>query len=125
MAGNSSHTPCCEKCLDVSTTRSEELDHNTRPEEAIAEVESLYEIGVKVGFLKQNRDFAEFLRSMHRIYEKISRLNEEDNEGSASGSSSGGRDDLASNRRNMTWNAKPSRTCSQQDWIRCSLAGAS
>ncbi|KAG5976354.1 hypothetical protein E4U55_007346 [Claviceps digitariae] len=91
-------TPCCRKRLVASDyTASEEHDHNARPEEAIAEVESLYEIGVRVGFLTKNKEFEDFLGAMHRKYKKISLLNEKDHgdHGDSTSGSSSGRDDEA------------------------------
>ncbi|KAG6004543.1 hypothetical protein E4U43_000715 [Claviceps pusilla] len=76
------------KCLAASDISPDPSARNTKPEDTVAEVEYLYEIGVKVGFLTKNEAFVEFLREMHRKYKKISRLNEMDNVDSASGSSS-------------------------------------
>ncbi|KAG6012359.1 hypothetical protein E4U54_007583 [Claviceps lovelessii] len=76
------------KCLAASDITPDSSAHNTRPEDTVAEVEYLYEIGVKVGFLTKNEAFVESLRDMHRKYKKISRLNEMDDVDSASGSSS-------------------------------------
>lgn len=52
-------------------------------EETIRDVQELYKIGVKAGFLKQDDKVKHYLAAMRRVYQKVPSLMDEDYEGSS------------------------------------------
>ncbi|EFY88033.1 hypothetical protein MAC_05897 [Metarhizium acridum CQMa 102] len=78
-----SDTDAPAACLGANPSTSQAMEKRSPAEKAIKEVQVLYKLGVKVGFLKRDDRVRNYLAAMRRKYHKMPFLRDEDCESSS------------------------------------------